>query len=71
MTTEFTIAQQIACVKREIRMREKVYPRWVARGTMDQPHADKELACMRAVLGTLESLGPPAESDDRQQGLGL
>lgn len=50
----FTIAEQIACVEREIRMRESVYPRWVQAKRMSQSKADIELGCMRAVLETLK-----------------
>jgi hypothetical protein len=52
----FSIADQIACVRREIGMRERVYPKWVAGGRMKQDAADRELAAMRAVLATLQSL---------------
>lgn len=48
-----SLAQQIGCVEREIRMRAAVYPRQVARGKMNQDDADRELAAMRAVLETL------------------
>jgi len=47
---------QIACVRREIGMRERVYPKWVSAGRMKQDAADRELAAMRAVLATLEML---------------
>lgn len=50
------IEHQVACVQREISMRERVYPRWVADHRMTQKKADEELAAMRAVLLTLESL---------------
>ena len=50
------LANQIRCVEREVRMRERVYPRWVASGKMTAPAADRELAAMRAVLSTLLSL---------------
>ncbi len=48
-----TLDDQIACVKREIGMREFVYPRRVADGKMKQDKADHELAAMKAVLATL------------------
>lgn len=51
-----TIEQQIACVEREVKMRQRVYPRWVAAGNMSQGKADAELAAMQAVLVTLQSL---------------
>jgi len=47
---------QIACVEREIRMREQVYPRWIDQKKLRQATADRELAQMRAVLATLQSL---------------
>lgn len=51
-----TLADQVACVEREIRMRQKVYPRWIGQGKMTQDKADHEIACMRAVLETLKGL---------------
>ena len=48
--------QQLDCVKREIKMRERVYPRWVEAGRMTQDKADRELEAMRAVGKTLESM---------------
>lgn len=47
---------QIKCVEREIGMRGRVYPRWVASGKMTQAKADFELRAMRAVLDTLEKM---------------
>jgi hypothetical protein len=48
------IDRQIACVKREVRMREHVYARRVLEAKMTQTEADVELQTMRAVLATLE-----------------
>lgn len=48
-----TLDQQIACVKREIALRERVYPGWVSKGSMKQEKADHEIAAMKAVLQTL------------------
>lgn len=50
------MGEQIACVRREIAMRERVYPRWVQDRRMAQATADREIACMRAVLATLEAI---------------
>jgi hypothetical protein len=55
MSGEIPIADQIRCVRREIAMREAVYPRRVAIKKMKQETADHELAAMRAVLATLEA----------------
>ena len=48
------IADQIACIEREIGYRLRVYPRRVADGKMTQQLADRELDRMRAVLDTLK-----------------
>jgi len=50
------LSDQIACVKREIAMRERAYPRWVGGGKMTQQKADQELAAMKAVGETLAKL---------------
>lgn len=49
------IGDMIGCVQREINMRVKVYPRWVALGRMTQDQADREIAVMRAILRWLVS----------------
>lgn len=51
-----TFKQQIECVEREISMRQRVYPNWVGNRKMKQEKADYEIACMRSVLYTLQSL---------------
>lgn len=56
---EITIEDQIACVRREIGMRKRVYPRWVENGKMKINQADREIAVMEAVLKTLEYLRKP------------
>lgn len=40
-----------ACAERELAMRERVYPRWVRDGKMKAADADREIACMRAIVG--------------------
>jgi hypothetical protein len=49
-----SLRDQIACVRRELALRERVYPSQIAAGKMKQAEADTELARMRAVLDTLE-----------------
>ncbi len=49
-----TLEQQIACVRRELAMRQRVYPKWVTAGRMTQQQADHEVNAMTAVLATLE-----------------
>lgn len=47
------IEDQILCVERELNMRRRVYPGWVAKGRMSQQQADVEIQRMAAVLETL------------------
>lgn len=47
------LADQIACVRREIAMRARVYPRRIADGRMTAEAAAREQAAMTAVLQTL------------------
>lgn len=47
---------QIKCVEREIGMRRKAYPRWIANGTMTEEKAHREITTMEAVLETLRRL---------------
>lgn len=51
-----SLDEQIACVTREIEMREQVYARRVLNHQMTQKTADRELRAMRAVLDTLKSV---------------
>jgi hypothetical protein len=59
-----SLAAQIACIEREIGMRERVYPRWVQLGRIPADKADYEIACMKALLARLEQL-----QDERAPGL--
>ena len=59
MPGDFSLEEMKACVEREIRMRERVYPRWVQNGKMSQNKADTEIACMKAVLRRLSSISSP------------
>ncbi len=63
------LPDQIDCVKREIGMRERVYPTWVQRRRMSQEQADRELSRMRAVLRTLEALTQSTKPDPLSQAL--
>jgi hypothetical protein len=44
-----TKSDKLACIEREIKMRETVYPRWVTESRMSQTKADRELEVMRAI----------------------
>jgi hypothetical protein len=45
-----TYDQKRAAIEREIKMRKRVYPRWVEQDRMSQAKADEEIAAMEAVL---------------------
>ncbi len=52
----------LACVDREIRLREKAYPRWVQLGRMSHKKMTDEIAAMKAVrcvLAQLPATVPP------------
>jgi phage gp16-like protein len=51
-----TLDEQIACVRRELEMREHVYQRRILSHKMTQKTADREMSHMQAVLATLLSL---------------
>jgi hypothetical protein len=46
----------LACVQREINMRERVYPGWVLSGKMSKAGAEKQIALMKAVLAKLQEM---------------
>lgn len=52
----FSLDQQIACLAREIAVRERCYPKWVKENRLLQTKADHEIGAMRAALTTLQSL---------------
>ncbi len=51
-----TLTEQIKAVKRELGMRQAVYPRRVAEHKMSQDSATHQIECLESVLETLESL---------------
>jgi hypothetical protein len=61
-----TIKEQLDCAKRELSMRERVYPRLVSQEKMSKEKADHEIACMKAIVATLK---PLAEQESGQMTL--
>lgn len=51
--SDVTTADMVACIKRELAMRENVYPKWVRSGRMKASDADREVRRMRGVLKRL------------------
>lgn len=60
-----TREEMLACVDRELKMRERVYPDWVAQQRMSEKKSQHELATMRAVREVVAALPvvPPAQAD--------
>jgi hypothetical protein len=56
LNPEICLTDQIACVRRELHLRVRVYPRQVATGRLTNEKATKEIAAMAAVLRTLEQV---------------
>jgi hypothetical protein len=50
----FTAAEKLACARREIAMRRRVYPGWIAGGRMTQAEADRQIAIMVAIAADYE-----------------
>jgi hypothetical protein len=47
--TDYTDEEKFRCVEREVKMRKRVYGRWVATGRMTREEADREIAVMAAI----------------------
>lgn len=49
MTDIITNADKLACAERELKMRRRVYERWVTEGKMSAGKAEHEIAAMEAI----------------------
>lgn len=56
MSDAIPLEVQIACAKRELAMRKRVYPTFVAGKRLNKFKAEEEIAAMAAILATLEGL---------------
>jgi hypothetical protein len=52
--TDFSDADKLKSLKREVALRERVYPKRVAEGRMTQQQAAHELDIMRAIVADYE-----------------
>jgi len=55
------IEGKLRCLRRELKMREKAYPRWVAEGRMQAAQAGYELDTMRQVVEDYAKLAEEKE----------
>lgn len=51
-----TLELMVAEARRELGMRRKAYPRWVANGRMTQAQADERIELQQAIVDKLEEL---------------
>lgn len=61
-------AAQLAELKRELQMRQRVYPRWVREGRLSKDQMDFRVACLIEVIADFEARHAPAA---QQGSLGL
>lgn len=60
---KFMIKEKLDCLKRELGLRKRNYPRWVSAGTMSQQFADEQIALMEELVKEYEVL----EENERAQ----
>ncbi len=60
------INEMIACVRREIKKREFVYPRLIEQGKLSPKKADSEIVAMKSVLHILSELKVAMSMNDDQ-----
>lgn len=69
MTAAFTIDDQIAELRDEIKLRERTYSHVVAAGRWSQQKADAKIGAMKAALATLELIrASSVEAEVRRTG---
>jgi len=67
MPDAVSLRLQLACAKRELALRARVYPRLVANERMLQSTATQELAAMSAIVRTLARLVEAERGDVERQ----
>lgn len=56
---EFTDRMKLTAARRELAMRERVYPAWVRSRRMTQEKADYEIAVMAAIVADYQAVVEP------------
>jgi len=52
---KYTLGDMIREVKREIGLRERLYPRWVEQGKMSSFNADRQIEILKQVRSNLQA----------------
>ena len=60
-----TLSEQITCIARELKIRQRVYSKWVDTGKMQARVSENEISAISAVLATLQ------EFESKEEGLGI
>ena len=55
LSEAFTAVELAECAEREVRQRQRAYPRWVEAGRLTQALADRQTALMRAIARKLRA----------------
>jgi hypothetical protein len=75
MTDAITNADKLACIKRELALRSRLYPKWVEQDRLTARKAAHEIACIEQIANDYqrivdrereqirESLFPPVEKE--------
>jgi hypothetical protein len=66
MTWKPELPDMIKSVAREIALRVRVYPKWVANGRMNQEIANREILCMEAVIAILRDFHASRSDESKQ-----
>ena len=56
MTDIITAADKLACAERELKMRKRVYPRWIEDGRISAGKAAHEIAAMESIVADYQKL---------------
>lgn len=62
---EITAREKADCAEREVKMRRRVYPRWVADGRLTQGIADRQIAIMDAIAADYRAQAEAEEAKGR------
>ena len=60
-----TVEDEIQELEREVALRKRVYPRWVAAGKMTKAKADRQIAVMQSAVERLKELVTPSPEQPR------
>jgi len=65
--TDVTLAEMAAEAKRELAMRQRLYPRWVEDGRMKAHQAERQIAVMAAIAEELGEREMAAANESETQ----